>query len=65
MCFFRVSGVLASAFNHGGVPRTVVPAQLRAGVIELDRYESHLQRTYDYLGLHYSTAPDPADLATR
>ena len=44
----------------GGVPRTVVPDQLRAGVSEPDRYEPRLQRTYEDLGRHYGTAVIPA-----
>lgn len=44
----------------GGVPRTVVPDQLRSGVSEPDRYEPRLQRTYEDLGRHYGTAVIPA-----
>lgn len=44
----------------GGVPRTVVPDQLRAAVSKPDRYEPKLQRTYEDLGRHYGTAVIPA-----
>ena len=44
----------------GGVPRTLVPDQLRAAVSEPDRYEPRLQRTYEDLGRHYGTAVIPA-----
>lgn len=44
----------------GGVPRTVVPDQLRSAVSKPDRYEPKLQRTYEDLGRHYGTAVIPA-----
>jgi len=44
----------------GGVPRTLVPDQLRAAVSEPDRHEPKLQRTYEDLGRHYGTAVIPA-----
>jgi transposase len=44
----------------GGVPRRVVPDQLRAAVSQPDRYEPRLQRTYEDLGRHYGTAVIPA-----
>lgn len=44
----------------GGVPRTVVPDQLRAAVSKPDRHEPKLQRTYEDLGRHYSMAVIPA-----
>lgn len=44
----------------GGVPRTIVPDQLRAAVSKPDRYEPKLQRTYEDLGRHYGTAVIPA-----
>ncbi len=44
----------------GGVPRTLVPDQLRAAVSQPDRYEPRLQRTYEDLGRHYGTAVIPA-----
>jgi transposase len=44
----------------GGVPRTIVPDQLRAAVSQPDRYEPKLQRTYEDLGRHYGTAVIPA-----
>lgn len=44
----------------GGVPRTIVPDQLRSAVSQPDRYEPALQRTYEDLGRHYGTALIPA-----
>jgi len=44
----------------GGVPRTVVPDQLRSAVSKPHRYEPKLQRTYEDLGRHYDTALIPA-----
>ncbi|RZO61682.1 MAG: IS21 family transposase [Sandaracinaceae bacterium] len=44
----------------GGVPRTVVPDQLRSAVSEPDRYEPKVQRTYEDLGRHYGMAVIPA-----
>lgn len=44
----------------GGVPRTIVPDQLRSAVSQPDRYEPKLQRTYEDLGRHYGTALIPA-----
>lgn len=44
----------------GGVPRMVVPDQLRAAVSQPDRYEPKLQRTYEDLGRHYGMAVIPA-----
>lgn len=44
----------------GGVPRTVVPDQLRAAVSRPDRHEPKLQRTYEDLGRHYGMAVIPA-----
>jgi len=44
----------------GGVPRTVVPDQLRAAVSKPDRHEPKLQRTYEDFGRHYGMAVIPA-----
>ena len=44
----------------GGVPRTVVPDQLRSAVSRPHRIEPKLQRTYEDLGRHYGTAVIPA-----
>jgi transposase len=44
----------------GGVPRTVVPDQLKAAVTKSHRYEPVLQRTYEDLGRHYGMAVVPA-----
>lgn len=44
----------------GGVPRTLVPDQLRSAVSVPDRYEPQLHRTYEDLARHYGTAVIPA-----
>lgn len=44
----------------GGVPRALVPDQLKSGVIEPCRYEPKTQRTYEELARHYGTAILPA-----
>lgn len=44
----------------GGVPRTLVPDQLRAAVSQPHRHEPELQRTYEDLGRHFGTAVIPA-----
>ena len=44
----------------GGVPRTIVPDQLRSAVSKPSRSEPKLQRTYEDLGRHYGTAVIPA-----
>lgn len=44
----------------GGVPRTLVPDQLRSGVSDPDGYEPGVQRTYEDLGRHYGTTVLPA-----
>jgi transposase len=49
------------AFEHfGGVPRTLVPDQLRSAVSQPSRYEPTVNRTYAELGEHYGTAIVPA-----
>jgi transposase len=53
------SHVRAFAF-FCGVPRLVVPDQLRSGVTAPCRYEPGLQRTYEELAEHYGTAVLPA-----
>jgi transposase len=44
----------------GGVPRAIVPDQLRSGVSAPCRYEPGIQRTYEDLARHYGTAIIPA-----
>jgi transposase len=44
----------------GGVPRDVVPDQLKSGVTGACRYEPKIQRTYEELALHYETTILPA-----
>ena len=44
----------------GGVPRALVPDQLRSAVSEPDAYESGINRTYQELARHYGTAVVPA-----
>lgn len=49
------------AFAHfGGVPRAVVPDNLKSGVTKACRYEPALQRSYEHLAEHYGTAILPA-----
>jgi transposase len=48
-------------FEHlGGVPRAVVPDQLKSGVVVSSRYEPGIQRTYEELAQHYGTTVLPA-----
>lgn len=44
----------------GGVPRDVVPDQLKSGVTGACRYEPQIQRTYEELAHHYETTILPA-----
>jgi transposase len=44
----------------GGVPRAVVPDQLRTGVTTPCRYEPGIQRSYEELSQHYGTVILPA-----
>lgn len=44
----------------GGVPRDVVPDQLKSGVTRACRYEPKIQRTYEELARHYETTVLPA-----
>lgn len=53
--------VHADALEYiGGVPRAVVPDQLRSAVSEPDAYEPGINRTYQDLARHYGTAVVPA-----
>jgi transposase len=44
----------------GGVPRALVPDQLKSGVTRACRYEPEAQRTYEELAEHYGTTVMPA-----
>ena len=44
----------------GGVPRAIVPDQLKSGVVIASRYDPGLQRTYEELAQHYDTTILPA-----
>jgi|HubBroStandDraft_1064217.scaffolds.fasta_scaffold27167_2 transposase len=44
----------------GGVPRDVVPDQLKSGVTQACRYDPKIQRTYEELARHYGTTVLPA-----
>lgn len=56
---FIASHVAALQF-FGGVPRALVPDQLRSAVIGPCRYEPDLQRTYEEMARHYGTVVVPA-----
>jgi len=44
----------------GGVPRAIVPDQLKSAVTSASRYEPGVQRTFAELGRHYGTTVLPA-----
>lgn len=44
----------------GGVPRALVPDQLKSGVTTACRYEPGIQRTYEEMARHYGTTVLPA-----
>jgi transposase len=49
------------AFEYiGGVPKAVVPDQLKSGVTRACRYEPGVQRTYEEMAGHYGTTVLPA-----
>lgn len=49
------------AFAHfRGVPRAIVPDNLKSGVTKACRHEPALQRSYEHLAEHYGTAILPA-----
>ena len=56
---FTASVARALAF-FGGVPRAVVPDQLKSAVVKACRYEPAIQRTLDELAQHYGTTILPA-----
>src|SRR5689334_16929906 len=39
----------------GGVPKAIVPDQLKSGVTHACRYEPGIQRTYEDMAIHYGT----------
>jgi len=54
-------GSHARAFAFfGGVPRAVVPDNLKSAVVRACRYEPELQRSYEHMAQHYGTAIVPA-----
>jgi transposase len=44
----------------GGVPKAIVPDQLKSGVTRSCRYEPDVQRTYEEMACHYGTTILPA-----
>lgn len=44
----------------GGVPKAIVPDQLKSGVTQPCRYEPGIQRTYEEMAAHYNTTIMPA-----
>jgi transposase len=56
---FVASTTRALAF-FGGVPRALVPDQLKSAVTVACRYEPGIQRSFDELGRHYGTTILPA-----
>lgn len=53
-----------AAFDYfGGVPRRIVPDNLKAGVLKPDRYDPAFNRAYDELAHHYGFLIDPARAA--
>ena len=49
------------AFEHfQGVPKVIIPDNLKAAVVKANRYESQINQTYLNLAVHYSTAIMPA-----
>lgn len=44
----------------GGVPKAIVPDQLKSGVTRSCRYEPDIQRTYEDMARHYNTTILPA-----
>jgi transposase len=44
----------------GGVPRAIVPDQLKSAVVQSDRYEPGVQRTFEEFGRHFATTILPA-----
>lgn len=56
---FILSHVRAFEYFQG-VPKALVPDQLKSGVTGADRYEPIIQRTYEEMARHYGTAVLPA-----
>ena len=64
-CTWRITGFCFAshvrAFEFlGGVPRVVVPDQLKSGVTVASRYEPTVQRSYQEMATHYGTVVLPA-----
>src|SRR5207244_5058011 len=55
-----VSSVSRAIDFIGGVPRAIVPDQLKSAVIKACRYDPAIQRTTAELGRHYGTTILPA-----
>ena len=55
-----VASVVRALSFLGGVPRAIVPDQLKSAVIKACRYDPGLQRTTAELGRHYDTTILPA-----
>lgn len=51
---------LAAFAFLGGVPRRIVPDNLKAGVLRPDLYDPHFNRGYEELAQHYGFLIDPA-----
>lgn len=56
---WTASHVVAFEF-FGGVPRRLVPDNLRVGVDKPDLYDPKINRSYAELDVHYGTLIDPA-----
>jgi len=55
-----VSSNVRALSYFGGVPRALVPDQLKSGVKEADVFEPEIQKTYAELAAHYGTVIFPA-----
>jgi len=55
-----IGGHVRAFAYFGGVPALLVPDNLKAAVIQADRYEPLLNRTYQEMASHYGTAILPA-----
>jgi len=52
---------ITQCFKHlGGVPKMLVPDNLKAAVVKTDRYEPSLNRVLEDMGNHYGTVVVPA-----
>ncbi len=55
-----IGGHVRALEYFGGVPRLLIPDNLKAGVRHADRYEPEINQTYQELAEHYGTAILPA-----